>query len=245
MKIIENPSAQNEVKTRNTYCDKYSVYTKNEINDACNAYGWSMTQYGSDSINVITNIQCSKTTEDYLEFNFYRYKNTHSYYISYIESKYKSTAKAFKKDMAMTLEELKNYYEKFYSKTLIEYQKNCKENIIETRKNDIIAEDWDGKLEEIATKHGYTMTATPSGISGVTLKDYKFHNGHQWICFSADVVKKDNLQYWSITNPWMFPFVSSWYKTYICGYENLIKMFEGVILMLESHITRDYKQFVK
>ena len=202
-------------------------------------------QYGNDSINVITNIQCSKTTEDYLEFNFYRYNRSNTYYISYIESKYKSTAKAFKKDMAMTLEELKNYYEKFYSKTLIEYQKNCKENIIETRKNDIIADEWDIKLEEIATQHGYTMTATPSGISGVTLKDYRFHNGKQWICFSADVVKKDNLQYWSITNPWIFPFVNSWYKTYICGYENLIKMFEGIILMLESHITRDYKQFIK
>lgn len=245
MKIIENPSAQNVVKTRNTYCEKYAVYTKNEINDACNAYGWSMTQYGSDSINVTTNIQCSKTTEDYLEFNFYRYNNSKSYYISYIESKYKSTAKPFMRDMAMTLEELKNYYEKFYSKTLIEYQKNCKENIIETRKNDIIAEDWDGKLEEIATKYGYTMYATPSNISGVTLKDYKFHKDKQWICFSADVVKKDNLQYWSITNPWMFPFVSSWYKTYICGYENLIKMFEGIILILESHITRDYQQFIK
>lgn len=245
MKIIENTSVQNVVKTRNTYCDRYSVYTKNEINDACNAYGWSMVQYGIDHIDVITNIQCSKTTEDYLKFNFYRYKNSKTYYISYIETKYKSTAKAFKKDMSMTLEELKNYYEKFYSKTLIEYQKNCKEHIIETRKNDIIAEDWDGKLEEIATKYGYTMYATPSGISGVTLKDYKFNRGQQWICFAADVVKKDNLQYWTITNPWIFPFVNSWYKTYICGYENLIKMFEGIILILESHITRDYKQFIK
>ena len=249
--IIKTNTSISDDKTSYKYCEKYSLFTKQELDDFAQAnslYTRTGKLWGNNDKNYlcidskIVYTEAGRT----LKFNFteeepdqYRLQSINGYYYSY------SSTQPYFKDMGLDLYGIFNLYKKKYSKLAAKIALRDKQVATERKLNDINTDEIELDFITLAEKYGFEFTSEHPSISYYKNNTYRFENkkNNKYIRFSSFAVKSKNIQCWQVWGVW--PFVNTSYNTYVGTFDEIKKVAEGYMMMFQDNIiTTNYDNYI-
>ena len=246
MKIVTNNNISN-VKTSPYFAEKFSYYTKQEIEDFAKLYDYRTYNYNwkINSITVYSNIVWNERgSKLYFKFEE-RHPGSDNFYLVDIQSEYTYVSRPFFKNMALTLEELFEAYKQKYAKENAAYELKRKETETARKINDINTDEIELDFMTLAEKYGYEFTSEHPCNPAAIYNTYKFRKPNTSYCINFDsfTVKSKNVQCWEINAYW--PFTKEEYCTYIGTYDEIKQVAEGYMKMFEKPVmTNCYDNFI-
>lgn len=249
--IIKTNTNIESDKTSYKYCEKYSLFTKQELEDFINAnslYTRTGQQWGSKNYYICIDSKIVYTEAGRtLKFQFteeapdnYRLTAINGYLYSY-----SSSTQPFFKDMGLDLYGIFDLYKKKYSTLAAKIALRDKQITTERKLNDINTDEIELDFMSLAEKYGFEFTSEHPSINYYKNNTYLFENkkNNKYIKFKSFAVKSKNIQCWQVWGWW--PFVNTSYNTYVGTFEEIKKVAEGYMMMFQDDtITTDYNKYV-
>ena len=247
MKIVTNTHISTD-KTSPYFAEKFSYYTRQEIEDFAKLYNFRTYNYNwkINSITVYSNIVWNERGAK-LDFRFEEiHPGSDNFRCMDIQSDYTYVSRPFFKNMALTLEELFEAYKQKYAKESSKYELKRKETETARKINDINTDEIELDFMTLAEKHGYEFTSEHPCNQASIYNTYKFVNkGNSLynITFDSFTVKSKNVQCWKIYAYW--PFVKDDFCTYVGTYDEIKQVAEGYMKMFEKPVmTNCYDNYI-
>ena len=247
MKIVTNNHISKD-KTSPHFAEKFSYYTRQEIEDFAKLYNYRTTNY-SWSINTITIYSNIVWNERGSKLQFIFKENvprSDDFYLEEIQSNNTYVSRPFFKNMALTLEELFEAYKQKYAKENAAYELKRKETETARKINDINTDAIELDFMTLAEKYGYEFSSEHPSNQAAIYNTYEFRkpNSDYYICFDSFTVKSKNVQCWEINAHW--PFAKDEYCYYVGTYDEIKQVAEGYMKMFEKPVmTGCYDNFIK
>lgn len=247
MKIVTNNNISKD-KTSPYFAEKFSYYTKQEIEDFAKLYDYQTAHYGRqfNTIKIYSNIVWNERGSK-LQFIFKeKDPRSNDFYLEEIQVNNTYISRPFFKNMALTLEELFDAYKQKYAKQNAAYELKRKEIETAQKINDINTDEIELDFMSLAEKYGYEFSSKhPSNLDAM-YNNYKFRkpNSYYYIFFDSFTVKSKNVQCWKINAHW--PFAKGEYSYYVGTYDEIKQVAEGYMKMFEKPAMTDcYDNFIK
>jgi hypothetical protein len=247
MKIVTNNNISKD-KTSPYFAEKFSYYTRQEIEDFAKLYNYRTYNYNwkNSSITVYSNIVWNERgAELYFKFEE-KHPGSDNFYLADIQSDYTYVSRPFFKNMALTLEELFEAYKQKYAEPAAKYELKRKETETARKINDINTDEIELDFMTLAEKYGYEFTSEHPCNPAAIYNTYKFVNkGNSLykITFDSFTVKSKNVQCWEINAYW--PFTKDEYCTYVGTYDAIKQVAEGYMKMFEKPVmTNCYDYYI-
>lgn len=247
MKIVTNNNISKD-KTSPYFAEKFSYYTRQEIEDFAKLYNFRTYNYNwkINSITVYSNIVWNERGAK-LDFRFEEiHPGSDNYYLADIQSDYTYVSRPFFKNMALTLEGLFEAYKQKYATESAKYELKMKETETARKINDINTDEIELDFMTLAEKYGYEFSSEHPSNPASIYNTYKFVNkGNSLynITFDSFTVKSKNVQCWEINAYW--PFVKDEYCNYVGTYDEIKQVAEGYMKMFEKPVmTNCYDNYI-
>jgi hypothetical protein len=248
--IIKTNTNIESDKTSYNYCEKYSLFTKQELEDFYKTNGlytrtgqqWGSKKYYLCIDSKIVYTEAGRT----LKFIFieespdqYRLNGINGYFYSY-----SSSTQPFFKDMGLDLYGIFELYKKKYSTLAAKIALRDKQISTERKLNDINTDEIELDFMTMAEKYGFEFSSQHPSTSYYKNNTYLFENkkNNRYIKFKSFAVKSKNIQCWQVCGLW--PFVNTSYNTYVGTFDEIKKVAEGYMMMFQDDtITTDYNRY--
>lgn len=246
MKIVTNNHISKD-KTSPYFAEKFSYYTKQEIEDFAKLYDYQTDNYNwsVNSITVYSNIVWNERGAK-LYFKFEEHTpGSDNYYLTDIQSDYTYVSRPFLKNMALTLEELFEAYKQKYAAPAAKYELKRKETETARKIHDINTDEIELDFMTLAEKYGYEFKSEHPSNPASIYNTYEFSKPQTdyYISFDSFTVKSKNVQCWQVNANW--PFVKDEYCYYVGSYDEIKQVAEGYMKMFEKPVmTNCYDNFV-
>lgn len=246
MKIVTNNNISKD-KTSPYFAEKFSYYTRQEIEDFAKLYNFRTYNYNwkVSSITVYSNIVWNERGAK-LDFRFEEiHPGSDNFRCMDIQSDYTYVSRPFFKNMALTLEELFEAYKQKYATEASKYELKRKETETARKINDINTDEIELDFMTLAEKYGYEFTSEHPCNQASIYNTYKFDKkgADYYITFDSFTVKSKNVQCWKIYAYW--PFVKDDFCTYIGTYDEIKQVAEGYMKMFEKPVmTKCYDNYI-
>lgn len=246
MKIVTNNNISKD-KTSPYFAEKFSYYTRQEIEDFAKLYNFQTYNYNRNvsSITVYSNIVWNERGAK-LDFRFEEiHPGSDNFYLADIQSDYTYVSRPFFKNMALTLEELFEAYKQKYATEASKYELKRKETETARKINDINTDEIELDFMTLAEKYGYEFTSEHPCNQASIYNTYKFDKkgADYYITFDSFTVKSKNVQCWKIYAYW--PFVKDDFCTYVGTYDEIKQVAEGYMKMFEKPVmTNCYDNYI-
>lgn len=246
MKIVTNNNISN-YKTSPYFAEKFSYYTRQEIEDFAKLYNFRTYNYNwkFSSITVYSNIVWNERGAK-LDFRFDKiHLGSDNFRCMDIQSDYTYVSRPFFKNMALTLEELFEAYKQKYATEASKYELKRKETETARKINDINTDEIELDFMTLAEKYGYEFTSEHPCNQASIYNTYKFDKkgADYYITFDSFTVKSKNVQCWKIYAYW--PFVKDDFCTYVGTYDEIKQVAEGYMKMFEKPVmTNCYDNYI-
>ena len=249
--IIKSNTNIETDKTSYKYCEKYSLFTKQELEDFINANSlytrtgqlWGSKNYYICIDSKIVYTEAGRT----LKFQFteeapdqYRLTAINGYLYSY-----SSSTQPFFKDMGLDLYGIFDLYKKKYTTLAAKIALRDKQISTERKLNDINTDEIELDFMSLAEKYGFEFTSEHPSINYYKNNTYLFENkkNNRYIKFKSFAVKSKNIQCWQVWGLW--PFVNTSYNTYVGTFDEIKKVAEGYMMMFQDDtITTNYDRYM-
>lgn len=246
MKIVTNNNISKD-KTSPYFAEKFSYYTRQEIEDFAKLYNFRTYNYNwkINSITVYSNIVWNERGAK-LDFKFEEvHPGSDNFRCMDIQSDYTYVSRPFFKNMALTLDELFEAYRQKYIKESSKYELKRKETETARKINDINTDEIELDFMTLAEKYGYEFTSEHPCNQASIYNTYKFckPSSSYNITFDSFTVKSKNVQCWKIYAYW--PFVKDDFCTYVGTYDEIKQVAEGYMKMFEKPVmTNNYDNYI-
>ena len=246
MKIVTNQHVSTQ-KTSPYFAEKFSCYSKKEIEDFAKLYDYRMDTYSWQvkTITVYSNIVWNERgAKLYFKFEE-RMPGSGNYYLVDIQSDYTYVSRPFFKNMALTLEELFEAYKQKYAEPAAKYELKRKETETARKINDINTDEIELDFMTLAEKYGYEFYSEHPTNPASIYNTYIFRKpAEQYnISFNSFTVKSKNVQCWQVNAYW--PFVKEEYCEYVGTYDEIKQVAEGYMKMFEKPVmTNCYDNYI-
>lgn len=246
MKIVTNNNISKD-KTSPYFAEKFSYYTRQEIEDFAKLYNFRTYNYNwkINSITVYSNIVWNERGAK-LDFKFEEiHPGSDNFRLMDIQSDYTYVSRPFFKNMALTLEELFEAYKHKYATESAKYELKMKETETARKINDINTDEIELDFMTLAEKYGYEFSSEHPSNPASIYNTYKFSkpSSSYYISFDSFTVKSKNVQCWEINAYW--PFVKDEYCTYVGTYDAIKQVAEGYMKMFEKPVmTNCYDNYI-
>lgn len=246
MKIVTNNNISKD-KTSPYFAEKFSYYTRQEIEDFAKLYNFQTYNYNRkvSSITVYSNIVWNERGAK-LDFRFEEiHPGSDNFRCMDIQSDYTYVSRPFFKNMALTLEELFEAYKQKYATEASKYELKRKETETARKINDINTDEIELDFMTLAEKYGYEFTSEHPCNQASIYNTYKFDKkgADYYITFDSFTVKSKNVQCWKIYAYW--PFVKDDFCTYVGTYDEIKQVAEGYMKMFEKPVmTNCYDNYI-
>lgn len=246
MKIVTNNNISKD-KTSPYFAEKFSYYTRQEIEDFAKLYNFQTYNYNRkvSSITVYSNIVWNERgAKLYFKFEE-KQPGSDNFYLADIQSDYTYVSRPFFKNMALTLEELFEAYKQKYATEASKYELKRKETETARKINDINTDEIELDFMTLAEKYGYEFTSEHPCNQASIYNTYKFDKkgADYYITFDSFTVKSKNVQCWKIYAYW--PFVKDDFCTYVGTYDEIKQVAEGYMKMFEKPVmTNCYDNYI-
>ncbi len=246
MKIVTNNNISKD-KTSPYFAEKFSYYTRQEIEDFAKLYNFRTYNYNwkVSSITVYSNIVWNERGAK-LKFRFEEiHPGSDNFRCMDIQSDYTYVSRPFFKNMALTLEELFEAYKQKYATEASKYELKRKETETARKINDINTDEIELDFMTLAEKYGYEFTSEHPCNQASIYNTYKFDKkgADYYITFDSFTVKSKNVQCWKIYAYW--PFVKDDFCTYVGTYDEIKQVAEGYMKMFEKPVmTKCYDNYI-
>ena len=246
MKIVTNNNISKD-KTSPYFAEKFSYYTRQEIEDFAKLYNFRTYNYNwkINSITVYSNIVWNERgAKLYFKFEE-KQPGSDNYFLVDIQSDYTYVSRPFFKNMALTLEELFEAYKQKYATEASKYELKRKETETARKINDINTDEIELDFMTLAEKYGYEFSSEHPSNPASIYNTYKFRKpiSSYYISFDSFTVKSKNVQCWKIYAYW--PFVKDDFCTYVGTYDEIKQVAEGYMKMFEKPVmTNCYDNYI-
>ena len=246
MKIVTNAHILKD-KTSPYYAEKFSYYTKQEIEDFAKLYNYRTYNYNWKPItitvysNIVWNERGAKL---YFKFEE-KTPGSDNFFLTDIQSDYTYISRPFFKNMALTLEELFEAYKQKYAKENAAYELLRKQTETARKIHDINTDEIELDFMTLAEKYGYEFNSQHPSNPAAMYNTYSFtkQSTSYYIKFQSFTIKSKNVQCWKIHAYW--PFVKDEYCMYVGSYDEIKQLAEGYMKMFEKDVmTNCYYNFV-
>ncbi len=246
MKIVTNNNISKD-KTSPYFAEKFSYYTRQEIEDFAKLYNFRTYNYNwkINSITVYSNIVWNERgAKLYFKFEE-KHPGSDNFRCMDIQSDYTYVSRPFFKNMALTLEELFEAYKQKYATEASKYELKRKETETARKINDINTDEIELDFMTLAEKYGYEFSSEHPCNPASIYNTYKFAKKGTSYCITFDsfTVKSKNVQCWQINAYW--PFVKDEYCYYVGTYDEIKQVAEGYMKMFEKPVmTNCYDNYI-
>lgn len=246
MKIVTNNNISKD-KTSPYFAEKFSYYTRQEIEDFAKLYNFRTYNYNWEisSITVYSNIVWNERgAKLYFKFEE-KQPGSDNFYLADIQSDYTYVSRPFFKNMALTLEELFEAYKQKYATEASKYELKRKETETARKITDINTDEIELDFMTLAEKYGYEFSSEHPCSQASIYNTYKFDKKGEdyYITFDSFTVKSKNVQCWKIYAYW--PFVKDDFCTYVGTYDEIKQVAEGYMKMFEKPVmTNCYDNYI-
>lgn len=247
MKIVTNNNISKD-KTSPYFAEKFSYYTRQEIEDFAKLYDYRTYNYNwkISSITVYSNIVWNERGAK-LYFKFEEvHPGSDNFRLMDIQSDYTYVSRPFFKDMALTLDELFEAYKQKYATEASKYELKRKETETARKINDINTDEIELDFMTLAEKYNYEFSSQHPCNQASIYNTYKFvnkSNSLYSITFDSFTVKSKNVQCWKICAYW--PFTKEEFCTYVGTYDEIKQVAEGYMKMFEKPVmTNCYDNYI-